>query len=92
MGRYSERYWDDDLPGGALFGIEIRYGCEITDSETGLVGTTYKSRSSKTKAHDDAWEDLMEKQREYYEIQAEREKELRDREYARRATGEVKAI
>lgn len=100
MGRYSERYWDDSIPPLAEAAAAIvtaglttlmddhgvGYGCEITDHETGLIGTTSKYRSSKTKAHDDAWEDLMEKQHEYYEIQAEQEKELREREYAKRAT------
>jgi hypothetical protein len=102
MGRYSERYWDNSVPplaeaaaaivtAGLTLLMDdhgIGYGCEITDNETGVVGTTHEFKSSKTKAHDAAWEDLMEKQHEYYEIQAEREKELRQKEYiARRAGG-----
>jgi hypothetical protein len=68
MGRYSEKYWTQgigiQLPGDD----EELYGCEITDSETGLVGTTNRWRSSKTKANDDAWEDLMHKQKDYYDV------------------------
>ena len=67
MGRYNEKYWDAGpvihLPGND----EELYGCEITDSETGLVGSTHRARSSKTKAYDDAWEDLMQKQKDFYE-------------------------
>jgi hypothetical protein len=64
-GTYDVKYWDagpiihTPLDEGEL------YGCEITDSETGLVGTTHRARSSKTKAHDDAWEDLMQKRTDY---------------------------
>jgi len=61
MGRYDENYWSDYAP----FGMDQRYGCEITDSETGLVGKTYRSRSSKEKAHSDAWDDLQSQLRNY---------------------------
>jgi hypothetical protein len=69
MGRYEERFWDAGpiihLPNddGDL------YGCEITDTETGLVGSTHRARSSKSNAQKDAWDDLMQKQRDYYDNQ-----------------------
>ena len=68
MSRYDVKYWD------ASVGIHMPvldpgelYGCEITDSETGLIGTTHRARSSKPKAYEDAWDDLMQKQKVYYE-------------------------
>jgi hypothetical protein len=65
--RYDIKYWDADLPIHMPFDDEELYGCEITDMKTGLVGKTHRARSSKTKAHDDAWEDLMKQQAEYYQ-------------------------
>lgn len=62
MGRYEEHYWSNYAP----FDTEEIWGCEITDIETGLVGTTHRWRSSKEKAHNDAWEDLVNKQNELY--------------------------
>ena len=72
MGRYNEKYWDNTFPGAdivaaiATAGLttlmedpDISYGCEITDNETGLVGTTHEWKSSKSKAHDAAWGALM---------------------------------
>jgi len=66
MGRYQEKYWDASPGIHTPFDDGELYGCEITDSETGLIGTTHRARSSKTKAYADAWEDLMQKQKDYY--------------------------
>jgi len=66
MGRYEEHYWSTWVP---FFPDDEEYGCEITDTETGLVGSTYKYRTSKEKAHDDAWDDLQSKLRDYYNSQ-----------------------
>lgn len=66
MGRYTEKYWTQGI-GIHLPGDDDElYGCEIIDSETGLVGSTNRWRSSKAKAYGDAWEDLMQKQNNYY--------------------------
>jgi len=95
MERYSERYWDNSISPleevvGAAFTLGLTtlmdnpglaYQCEITDHETGVVGTTHEWWSSKAKAHDAASEDLREKQSEYYEDQRELER-ARLREYA----------
>jgi hypothetical protein len=67
MSRYNAKYWDAGPVLHTPFDDGELYGCEITDSETGLVGTTHRARSSKTKAYDDAWADLMLKQKGYYE-------------------------
>jgi hypothetical protein len=66
MSRYEEKYWDAGPILHTPFDDEEYYGCEITDTETGLVGKTHRARSSKTKAYNDAWEDLMQKQKDYY--------------------------
>lgn len=63
MGRYNENYWSNIN----MFGMDELWGCEITDSETGLVGSTHRYRSSKEKAYSDAWEDLQNQLRDYYE-------------------------
>lgn len=63
MGRYDENYWSDITSG--VFGLDEAWGCEITDSVTGLVGRTNRYRSSKQKAHEDAWEDLQSQLQNY---------------------------
>lgn len=65
MSRYSEKYWDT-IPIHVPMMDEPLWGCEITDNETGLIGSTNRGRSSKAKAHGDAWDDLMQKQEAYY--------------------------
>ena len=82
MGRYSEKYWTEGasealaaiVTGGLsmlMDGETEFYGCEITDNETGLIGTTHRGCSSKIKAHENAWEDLMKKQEEDYKKERE---------------------
>ncbi len=58
---YSENYWSAFTP----FTEDEMWGCEITDSDTGIVGSTNRWRSSKSKAYDDAWNDLQSKLSNY---------------------------
>jgi len=94
MGRYTEKFWDNqnsDLENavGGMFTLglttlmkdpELAYKCEITDSKTGLVGITEDWMPNKTIAHDVAWHDLEDKQQAFYEnIRVQQQQELRKR-------------
>lgn len=63
---YDINYWDAGPIIHSPFDDSELYGCEITDIETGIKGTTYRARSSKDKAYSDAWEDLQNKLSDYY--------------------------
>lgn len=78
MSRYTEKYWDNFIPFADMVTevlsaglindkLEVSWGCEITDHETGLVGSTSRMMISKNRAYEEAWADLMEKQQEYYD-------------------------
>ena len=94
MGRYVEKYWSGNggydamvliITGGTSATTEDEgpWGCEIKDTLTGLVGTTHSYRSSKSSAYDDAWDDLMQKQNEYYEEQNKLKSRVKDFSYKR---------
>jgi hypothetical protein len=68
MSRYIIDYWDENII-HTPFTEESIWGCTIKDTQTGIIGSTDRGRSSKTKAYDDAWEDLMQKQKDHYENQ-----------------------
>lgn len=70
MSRYIVDYWDTNFI-KTPFSEECYWECKITDSVTGVTGICSSTHSSKSNAYDDAWEDLMNNQREYYSNQSD---------------------